>query len=90
MANVIHSEADQCFSILPDGQTGQDPATLKYMMLSDHEVDFTSTYVPPALRNQGLAEKLVHAALKWAQENQYKMVASCWYVDRFLQRGNHG
>lgn len=87
MAEVIHSEADQQFTILPKGVTHTEPATLKYVMLSENEIDFSSTFVPPALRNQGLAEKLVREGLKWAREKDYQIVASCWYVDKFLQRG---
>lgn len=85
MPDVIHNEADHCFSFLPDHV--QEPATLTYNMLSDSQVDFTHTFVPPALRNQGLAEKLVRTGLTWARDNQLQIVASCWYVDKFLQRG---
>jgi len=87
MAEVIHSEADQVFTILPEGVTHSEPATLKYIMVSETEIDFSSTFVPPALRNQGLAEKLVREGLKWAREKHYHIMASCWYVDKFLQRG---
>ena len=48
------------------------------------KIDFSSTYVPFALRGQGLAEKLVAAGLAWAKEQGYQVEASCWYVKKFL------
>lgn len=47
-------------------------------------VDFNHTYVPEALRGQGVAEQLVAAALAWARSKHYKIEASCGYVQRFL------
>jgi len=85
MADIEHSETEHCFSIHPQGAA--EAATLKYVMLTEDKVDFVSTFVPPALRNQGLAEKLVREGLKWARDNQFNIEASCWYVDKFLQRG---
>jgi len=48
------------------------------------QIDFTHTYVPFALRGQGLAEKLVDAGLAWARAQNYELAASCWYVKKFL------
>ena len=62
----------------------QGDAVLAYR-LQDTHVDFYSTYVPPALRNQGLAERLVHQGLHWAREQQLSIHASCWYVAKFLR-----
>ena len=47
-------------------------------------IDFTHTYVPFALRGQGLAERLVEVGLAWAKEQGYQIEASCWYVKKFL------
>jgi predicted GNAT family acetyltransferase len=47
-------------------------------------IDFTHTYVPFALRGQGLAEQLVLVGLEWAKEHDYHMEASCSYVKKFL------
>lgn len=90
MANVVHHPNENCFRLLPDGyESSQQPAILKYEMLSEKEVDFTSTFVPPALRNQGLAEALVREGLQWARQQHFTIVASCWYVDKFLKLGRH-
>ena len=64
-----------------------EEAVLEYRLLSDRGIDFTRTYVPEALRGQGIAEKLVRTGLAWAAEQEYETQASCWYVTRFLKRG---
>jgi uncharacterized protein len=47
-------------------------------------IDFSSTYVPFALRGQGLAEQLVEVGLAWAKEQGFQIEASCWYVKKFI------
>jgi predicted GNAT family acetyltransferase len=49
-------------------------------------LDLYSTYTPPKLRGQGLAEKVVLAAFEYAKENNLKVIASCWYVRKFLEK----
>jgi hypothetical protein len=50
----------------------------------NQRIDFSSTYVPFALRGQGLAEQLVKVGLAWAKEQGYQIEASCWYVKKFI------
>jgi len=64
-----------------------DEAVLEYRLLPDNGIDFTRTFVPEALRGQGIAEKLVRTGIAWAREQEYEVQASCWYVTRFLKRG---
>jgi hypothetical protein len=53
----------------------------------DKEIlDLYSTYTPPKLRGQGLAEKVVLAAFEYAREKNLKVIASCWYVRKFLEK----
>ena len=66
-------------------QANGDEAVLEYRLLPDDGIDFTYTFVPEALRGQGIAEKLVRTGLAWAREQGYEMQASCWYVRRFLR-----
>lgn len=47
-------------------------------------VNFTHTYVPFRLRGKGLAEELVKAGLAWADAQELRKEASCWYVKKFL------
>jgi uncharacterized protein len=49
-------------------------------------LDLYSTYTPSKLRGQGLAEKVVLAAFKYAREKKLKVIPSCWYVRRFLEK----
>ena len=46
----------------------------------------THTFVPPALRGQGLAEQLVQAALAEARANGWRVVPACSYVAVFIER----
>ena len=68
-------------------QTGNAEAVLEYRLLQDNGIDFTRTFVPEALRGQGIAEKLVRTGLGWARDQGYEIQTSCWYVGRFLKRG---
>lgn len=49
-------------------------------------LDLYSTYTPPKLRGQGLAEKVVRAALLYAKEKKLKVIPNCWYVRKFLEK----
>ena len=49
-------------------------------------MDLYSTYTPPQLRGQGLAEKVVLAAFEYANEQNLKVIPSCWYVRKFLEK----
>jgi predicted GNAT family acetyltransferase len=46
----------------------------------------THTFVPPALRGQGIAEKLVRAALEYARTERLRVVPACSYVDAYIRR----
>ncbi len=49
-------------------------------------IDLYSTYTTPALRGQGLAAKVVTAALEYAKEKNLKVIPGCWYVKMFLEK----
>ncbi|HEY1108965.1 MAG TPA: GNAT family N-acetyltransferase, partial [Opitutaceae bacterium] len=44
------------------------------------------TFVPPALRGRGIAEKLVRTALDYARTEKLKVVPSCSYVALYIER----
>ena len=46
----------------------------------------THTFVPPPLRGQGIAEKLVRAALEYARVERLRVVPACSYVDAYIRR----
>ena len=57
---------------------------LKYKVLNKSVIDIYSTYIPNDLRGKGLAKKLIQKAVRWATKKNYKIKASCPYVDWFL------
>lgn len=83
MMEVQHHAGRQRFVMV----TGGHESVLEYRLLPGGLVNFTRTFVPPNLRGQGIAEKLVRAGIAWAREQGLEMQATCWYVDRFIKRG---
>ena len=60
-----------------------------FLAVADYEIQgahmiLTHTLVPPELRGQGIAEKLVRAALADARAGGLKVVPACSYVARFI------
>lgn len=85
-AQVIHLPDQHCFVVDAEGQQ----ARLDYRLSVDADgnnslVNFTHTFVPEAARGKGLAELLVRTGLTWAREQQLPIMASCWYVAKFLR-----
>lgn len=48
--------------------------------------DFRHTYVPEEMRGRKLAEKLVRHGLDDTMKNGYKFIATCPYVQRFVEK----
>jgi len=61
------------------------PAFLSYTFAGDRVI-FEHTFVPDALRGQGLAAQLVRAALTEARRVGWKVVPACSYVASFIKR----
>ncbi len=78
--DVIHDAQRQCFV----ANLGHSEALLEYTLLSNNGINFHRTFVPQAMRGQGIAEKLVTTGLTWAQQQRLQIEASCWYVQRFM------
>lgn len=49
-------------------------------------IELYSTYTPPQLRGNRLAERVVRFALDYAKEKNLKVIPSCWYVKSLLER----
>ena len=84
METVQHIPDQQRFIINYQGAK----AVLQYALFNHSgkmNIDFNSTFVPPAFRGKGLAEKLVRAGIKWAKEQGYELHASCWYAAKFIR-----
>lgn len=59
--------------------------------VADYEVGdgyavFPHTYVDPAFRGRGLAERLVREALDDVRTRGLRVVPTCWYVAGFVER----
>lgn len=78
---IVHDQHKNCFSLDIDGAE----AVLEYQLVDPQHIDFTRTFVPPALRGKGVAESLVRHGLDWAKIQHLEISASCWYVEKFLR-----
>ncbi len=54
--------------------------------LEDGRMILTHTFVPPEMRDRGIAERMVRAALEYAQAEKLRVVPACSYVSVFVQR----
>ena len=79
-ATIAHQPQQQRFIMTLDGAE----AVLDYQ-LTGSQINFHHTFVPPAFRGKGLAEKLVRHGLAWAKAQPYQLQASCSYVQKFLR-----
>ena len=81
MSNITHDTAAQEFYI----ETPQGKATLHYEKKGG-ALDFHHTFVPPELRGQGLAEKIVAEGFEYAKKTNVKVIPSCPYVMRLVMK----
>lgn len=79
---VQHDIEGRMFYI--DNEAGR--AYLTYMDLGRQTMDIYRTFVPDTLRGHGLAALLAAEALKYAAEQGYKVIPSCSYVARYMER----
>lgn len=56
--------------------------------LTQHAVDFYSTYVPESHRGKGLAADLVEQGFVWAEQRNFLIITSCWYAEKKFQARN--
>jgi predicted GNAT family acetyltransferase len=59
-------------------------AVLAYTPAGPGLLDFYSTFVPASERGRGVAAKLVRAGTAYARAEGFRVVPSCWYVQRWL------
>lgn len=78
---VVHDPVAQKFSVSVDGRE----SFLSYS-LTDKTAELYSTFVDPVDRGKGIAEKLTVAALEFARVGGLRVVPSCSYVERYIQR----
>ena len=78
---VIDNTAEHRFEITVDG----------HLSVADYQIEsgrmiMPHTHVPDALRGQGIAGRLVKAALDSARQRGLKVVPLCSYMDAYIQR----
>ena len=78
---VRHNEGQNRYEIEDAGVL----AVADYEFVNGRQV-FTHTWVPPEHRGRGYAEALVRTALNDARHNGRKVVPSCSYVAKFIER----
>ncbi|MBX9756084.1 MAG: N-acetyltransferase [Pseudomonadaceae bacterium] len=79
---VLHDQAGHQFEVTIDDHR----AYLAYMDLGKQTLDIYRTFVPNALRGRGIAAALTAHALEYAQTSGYTVIASCSYVERYMER----
>eukprot|EP01112_Ceratiomyxa_fruticulosa_P009801 TRINITY_DN2573_c0_g1_i4.p1 TRINITY_DN2573_c0_g1~~TRINITY_DN2573_c0_g1_i4.p1 ORF type:complete len:106 (+),score=17.93 TRINITY_DN2573_c0_g1_i4:310-627(+) len=85
--NVIHDASKHRFakSINIDGDVST--AFVEYREVNHEVLDFYHTYVPPALRGRGIAEKVMNGAMDTIIKKNQKAYLSCSYlVQHWLPR----
>jgi predicted GNAT family acetyltransferase len=83
---VQHDDKQSKFYARPEGAEG-DEAVIEYEKRGS-TYDLLHTYVPPALRGQGVAEDLARQALDQIRSEGGKIVPSCPFIHAFVER--HG
>ncbi len=79
---VRHESERGAFTVHEDG----GESVLAYTRSEATTIAFVHTFVPPALRGRGIAERLVAAGLARAREQGMRVTASCSYVAAYLDR----
>ena len=74
-------ERQRFFIALADGE-----AELFYAPFGDDILDLQHTEVPRSAQGQGVSDVLVRGALAYAREHDFRVIATCPYVQRWLRK----
>lgn len=80
--DVQHDPNRQRFFLDVTGGT----AELSYRRIDEHTLDLLHTGVPDAAAGQGIGGKLASAAFAWARQSGTKLVVTCPFVRKWLER----
>jgi len=80
--DVQHSPDRRRFFLDVAGGT----AELAYRPIDAHTIELVHTEVPEAAAGQGIGGKLARAAFAWARGNGTKLVVTCPFVQKWLER----
>lgn len=79
---IIHNPTNQRFETTIDGVT----AYLSYKSIDETTLDYNHTIVPAELGGKGLGSLLAKTALDYAKENGKKIIPSCSFVAKYLEK----
>jgi len=80
--DVQHDQSRHRFFLDVSGGT----AELTYRPLQNGTLDLVHTGVPEAASGQGVGGTLAKAAFTWARQNGVKLVPTCPFVQKWLER----
>ncbi|MFZ5882986.1 MAG: GNAT family N-acetyltransferase [Chloroflexota bacterium] len=78
---IVHNPAEQRFETVIEGKL----CKLDYLRDGNRFV-ITHVGVHPSLRGQGIAGKIVEAALQYARENSLRVIPMCSYAAAYIRR----
>lgn len=67
-------------------QADDHQAILKYRKVNETVLEYFSTFVPPEMRGGKVGFKLVAYGIQYAKENNYKIIPTCWFVKKVMDR----
>jgi predicted GNAT family acetyltransferase len=79
--NIQLNEAEKKFFVIVDDKE----AKVDFVRPSDSVLDLIHVYVPPSLRNQGIAGALAKFVLSYAKEHALKIIPTCPYIAHYLR-----
>lgn len=77
-----HDPAERKFFAKVNG----DEARLDYAPVGERILDYRHTFVPERLRGRGIGERLVRDALDHARGHGYRVIPTCPFVRRIIER----
>ncbi|WP_319205358.1 GNAT family N-acetyltransferase [uncultured Ilyobacter sp.] len=80
---VLHNENKKMFYIEKDGLI---IAELTYVYGGEGKIAINHTYVEPEYRGDGLAQKLAVESIKYARENNFKIIPVCSFAVTFFRK----
>lgn len=79
---IRHEPEEHRFQARVDGKV----AFLDYERIDDDTLDYQSTFVPSEHRERGIGSAIVERALRYAEDEGYRVVPSCPFVKDFVER----
>lgn len=79
---ITHDSTAHRFFVIIDGMT----AYLGYEVVDEQTLNYNHTIVPPELGGQGVGTALVKFALDDARASHKKVIPSCSFVKRYIDK----